>query len=180
MINSLILAAGEAIEPNRPILPFDNNETFWGTIATTLVIALIVWKGGPAIKEAWNGRIQKIETGLAEAAAARTEGEAAAAEVQQRIANVDGERQRILAEARDTAAALQSQLLAKAEQEAEDLKSRATADIEASKTQVMADLRAEVAALALGAAAEVVSRNLDATTQNDLIESYISKVGTSS
>lgn len=180
MLNSLILAAGEAIEPNPDILPYDINEVYWGTTAVILIVALITWKGKGPISAAWNARIQRIETELADAATARTEGEAAAAEVQHRIANVDGERQRILAEARETAAALQSQLQAKATQEAEDLKVRVTADIEASKSQVMADLQSEVGALALGAATEVVSRNLDAATQNDLIESYITKVGASS
>lgn len=179
MLNTYILAAGEAVDTNPYILPYDINEAIWGSIATVIVVSLIVWKGGPAIKTAWNARIERIEGELAAAAATRAEGEAAQADVQDRIANVDVERERILADARETAATLQRQLAAKAEQEAEDLKVRATADIEASKTQVLADLQAEVAALALGAASEVVSRNLDAATQNDLIESYISNVGSS-
>ncbi len=79
-----------------------------------------------------------------------------------------------------TAASLKAQLQAKAEQDAAELVARATADVEASKGQALADLQADAASLALGAAEAVVNRNLDAATQTDLIERYISQVGAQS
>lgn len=181
MFNLLILASGEggAVE-NGPILPHDINEVYWGTLAFLIVMGLVIWKGGPAIKAGWNGRIDRIKGELDTAEASRTEGEAALSDVQGRIANAENERQRILAEARQTADALRSQLVAKAEQDAADLKARAAADIESAKSQVLADLRTEVAQLALGAAEAVVASNLDAGTQTELIESYIAKVGATS
>ena len=42
---------------------------------------------------------------------------------------------------------------------------------------MLADLRAEAAARAAQAAEAVVGANLDASTQNDLVEAYISQVG---
>ena len=57
------------------------------------------------------------------------------------------------------------------------MRERAAADIEAAKAQAIADLRAEVAALAIGAAEVVVQHNLDASTQTQLVENYISQVG---
>lgn len=176
MFTNLIVAASE----NGPILPHDTGEIFWGGLAFFSVVGLLVWKAGPAVKEAWNDRIDRLERELAAADTARSEGEAALADVQGRIANADNERQRILAEARQTAQALEAQLVAKAEQDAADLKARAAADVESAKTQVLADLRAEVAQLALGAAEAVVAANLDDVTQAELIESYITKVGASS
>lgn len=179
-MNRFILAAeGHSVE-NGPILPHDINEVIWSSLAFVIVIALLIWKAGPAVKDAWNGRIQRIEAELAEAEAARAAGAAKLAEVQGRIADADAARQRILAEARQTAEALSAQLVAKAEADAADLKARAAADIESSKTQVLADLRAEVAQLALGAAEAVVASNLDEATQNRLVESYIEKVGSTS
>lgn len=181
MFNLLILAAGEGeVVENGPILPHDINEVIWGSLAFFIVMGLLIWKGGPAIKAGWNGRIERIKDEIDSAEASRTAGESALADVQGRIANADAERQRILGEARQTAEALKAQLVAKANQDAADLKARASADIESAKTQVLADLRAEVAQLALGAAEAVVASNLDPATQNDLIESYISKVGATS
>lgn len=177
MTNLFIIFGAEPGAENGAVLPYDINEVWWGTAAFLIVTGLILWKAGPAIKEAWNGRIERIRDELAAAEAARGEGEAALADVQGRIADAGSERERILAEARDTAASLQEQLVAKARQDAEELTARATADIEASKTQVLADLQAEVASLALGAAEAVVSSNLDPATQTELIESYITKVG---
>ena len=52
--------------------------------------------------------------------------------------------------------------------------------IEAAKAQAVADLRSEVTALAIGAAEQVVSRNLDAETNAALVEAYIDQVGANS
>jgi F0F1-type ATP synthase membrane subunit b/b' len=54
------------------------------------------------------------------------------------------------------------------------------ADIEAAKAQATADLRGELATLAVGAASAVVNKNLDPAAQTQLIEDYISQVGTRS
>jgi len=175
----LIFAAGEGVV-NKGILPHDLKEVFWGALAFGVIAFLLVWKAGPAIAAAWNGRLERIEGELDDAATKRADAEAELAEVRGRIANADSERQRILAESRSTAEALKAQMVAKAEKDAADIKTRSVADIESSKSQVTADLRADVAELALGAAEAVVAANLDAQTQNDLIEGYIAKVGASS
>ena len=57
---------------------------------------------------------------------------------------------------------------------------KAAADIEAAKVQAIADLRGEVAALAIGAAEQVVGRNLDQDTNAALVEAYINQVGANS
>ena len=175
MNDFLILAAEEGAE-NGAILPHDINEVIWGSLAFFIVVFLIVWKAGPAIKAAWSGRIERIEGELGDAASGRSAAESQLADVQGRIADADTERSRILAEARQTAESLRAQLVARAESDAEELKARAATDIEGSKEQVLADLRAEVSTLALGAAEAVVAANLDQGTQADLVESYIAEV----
>jgi len=155
-------------------------ELIWGSIAFFLVVGLIWWKGGPAIKKAWNGRIERIEGELDAAADDRQSAEAELAGVHERIANVDTERQRIVDEARETATTLRAQLVERAQAEAAEVAERATADIEAAKAQALADLRAEVGALALGAAEVVVRSSLDDDTQRNLVEAYITQVGASS
>jgi len=156
------------------------NELIWGGLAFFIVVGLLWWKGGPAIKKAWNGRIERIEGELDAAADARQSAEADLAGVHERIANVDTERQRIVDEARETAATLKAQLVERAQAEAAEVAERAASDIEAAKAQALADLRAEVGALALGAAEEVVRSSLDADTQRNLVEAYISQVRASS
>ncbi|MEZ5143963.1 MAG: F0F1 ATP synthase subunit B [Acidimicrobiales bacterium] len=171
----LTLLASESGE-NTWLLPHAPAEAVVAAIASIIVFALIWWKGGPPIKNMWNGRIERIEGEVTNAATARADGEQALTDVRTRIANIDEERNRILGEGRQTAEAVKAQIIAKAEQEAADLRARAAADAESAKAQAASDLEAEVGRLALGAAEEVVERNLDQTTQHDLIEAYINQV----
>ena len=175
---SHLLLATEA--PNGFLLSSDLKEVAWGTVAFLIVFSLLVWKAGPAIKTALSSRTDRIAKELDDATAAKSEAQTKLADVQRRIADAGNERQRILDEAAQTAASLKVQLEAKADQDAAELVARATADVEASKGQALADLQSDAASLALGAAAAVVNRNLDAATQTDLIESYIAQVGASS
>ncbi|MCU0267372.1 MAG: F0F1 ATP synthase subunit B [Acidimicrobiales bacterium] len=174
MLETFLIAAEE---PNKELLPGDVNEAIWATIAFIIVFGLLLWKGGPPAKQAFVGRTERIAKELGDAEAARTDAAGALGDVETRIANAENERQRILVEARQTADALRQQLIAKAEQDAADLKARAAADIESAKSQAVADLQAEVGGLALGAAEQVIARNLDQATQDRLIEQYIQQVG---
>ncbi len=177
-MHSLLLAAAEgAHEENGAILPHDFNEVIWGSIAFLIVAALIIWKGGPASKNMWNGRIERISQELSEAESARQASEAKVAQVRERIANADQERARIRSEAQQTATTLASQISERAQREAEEIRARAAADVEVSKAQAGADLQAELAELAVRAAEDVIEQNLDTATQRQLVESYIANVG---
>ena len=179
-MNALLLFASEAHKPNGSVLPSDINEVIWGSIGFLIVFGLIFWKGGPAIKGMWNGRIERIRAELETAETARAEAEAKLAKVDADIANADAERRRILDEARETASSLKAQIIAKAGTDAADLRARGAADVEGAKAQASSDLQAEIAALALGAAEKVVANSLDSSTQAELIENYIQKVGAGS
>lgn len=165
---------------NGFIVPGDINEVIWGTIAFLLIVVLIVWKGRPAIIAMWNGRIDKIRNEVSSAADQRAAAEAKLAEVEANIANADTERARIVADARKDAETVKAQIIARAGTDAADLRARGQADAEAARAQAAADLQAEIGALALGAAEKVVANSLDASTQNQLIDDYITRVGAGS
>jgi F-type H+-transporting ATPase subunit b len=179
-VNEMILAAKSACgEANCSHLP-PISEVIWGTIAFVIVVGLIWWKGGPAIKAAWKGRIERIEGELESAAEARSAAEDDLAGVRDSLANADVERQRIVDEARSSAANLKAQLIERAKVEAAEITARANADVEASRSQARADLASEVSTLAVGAAEAVVASSLDDDTKRKLVEDYIQKVGASS
>ena len=176
MFTQLVIAA--AGEPNGQILPHKIEEVWWGTAAFLIVLALIIWKGGPAIKGMWNTRIDRLRNELETASTARTEAEAELARVEASIADADNEKARLVAEAHQTAEAVKSQLIARADTDAAEVRARGLADVESTKTQATSDLQAEIGVLAVGAAEAVVANSLDAATQAELIDSYITKVGT--
>ena len=179
MSNLLILASEAGGHAANNWLFGDVKEVIVTGLASVILFALLGWKAGPAIKKGWNDRITNIETEITEAEAARATGEAALADVQGRIANAEAERSRILSEARATAEQVKAGLIARGEEEAAAIRSRAGTDIEAAKAQAAADLQAEVTRLAVGAAESVVAGALDASTQSELIDSYINQVGAS-
>lgn len=164
--------------PNQ-LLPA-KNEIIFGGLAF-LVVFLFLWKFGmPAIKAGMAARSDKIEGDLNAAESQRTEATEILTQYQAQLADARTESARIIEEARQAADEVRSGLQAKAEADIAELKNKATADIEAAKLQAVADLRGEVTALAIGAAEQVVGRNLDAETNAALVEAYINQVGANS
>lgn len=166
-----------AEEPNGVHLAGDINEVIWGSLAFFVLLALVIWKGGPAIKKAFVGRTERIRSELAHAHASRQEAESALTESTADLPDVDEEADRIRSDAAETAERLKVDIVAKAGEEALTMRERATADIENQKRQALADIREEVATLTRGATEVVVNDSLDDAAHADLIENYISQVG---
>lgn len=171
-----VLACKQA---QNQLLP-EINELIYGGLAFFIVFGFL-WKVGmPAIKAGMNARSEKIKGDLDAAEAQRTEASTILTEYQAQLADARTESARIIEEARQAADEVRSSLQAKAEADITELKNKATADIEAAKLQAVSDLRGEVTALAIGAAEQVVGRNLDAETNAALVEAYINQVGANS
>ena len=177
-MNFLLFAQEHAVHENGFLLG-ELKETIVSGIASIILFSLLWWKTAPLAKKALGDRTARIAKELEDAEKARVDAETKLSDVQGRIANAEQERQRILVEARQTAEALKNQIVAKAEDESVSIKARAVTDIEASKGQAIADLQSEVAALAMGAAEAIIAKALDAQTQTDLIDGYITQVGAS-
>lgn len=161
--------------PN-PLVP-ELNEIIWGVVGFTVVFGFI-WKMGlPSIKSGMNARTERIRSDLDAAEAQRTEASGILAEYQAQLTDARSQSAKIIEEARQAADEVKATLVAKAEADITELRTRATSDIEAAKVQAIADLRGEVASLAIGAAEQVVERNLDHDTNVALVESYINQVG---
>lgn len=173
----IALLAAEA--PNGPHFAGDMREVYWGSAAFVVLMVLLVWKAGPAIKKGMAGRTERIEAELAAAQAARDEAEAALTASTADLPDVGAEADRIRSEADDTAARLKADLIAKAESDAEALKVRGAADVENAKRQALADLREEVGRLTRGATEQVITESLDDAVHADLIENYINQVSQS-
>jgi F-type H+-transporting ATPase subunit b len=164
-------------EAPSPILP-EANEIIWGGLSFLLLL-LLMWKFAlPALKEGMNNRTERIRSDLDAAETAKTEAVGVLDGYKAQLADAKGEAARIIEEARQSADALKRDQEARLQTQLADARTRAAADIEAAKAQATADLRGELAQLAVGAASAVVNKNLDPAAQTQLIEDYISSVGT--
>lgn len=171
----LTILASEA--PNGKHLAGDLNEVYWGSAAFVVLMALLVWKAGPAIKKVMAGRTERIRRDLADAKAARDEAEAALSASTADLPDVDAEADRIRTEADETAIRLKASIVERAHADAAAQKERAVVDVETMKHQALADLREEVGRLTRGATEVVVADSLDDAAHVDLIENYITQVG---
>jgi F-type H+-transporting ATPase subunit b len=158
----------------------ENYEIIYGTIASLLIFGLLFKLAGPMVKKGMAARTAKIQAELDGAQAAGVAAEAEAAQILAAKGDIAAERARIMADADTQAAGVLEDGAARLAAEVADLETRGEADIVASTGRVEAELRAEIARLSSAAVDHVVTGSLDDATQQELIESFISRVGASS
>lgn len=174
------LEAGEGIDscqkaPN-PLMP-EIHEVIWGTFGF-VVVMIGMWKYAlPAMKTTLDARAEKIQGDLDSAETQKAEASTVLAEYKAQLTDAKNESARIIEEARQTADEMKQELAVKAQADIAEMRTQAAADIDSAKTQAIADLRGEVASLAIGAAEQIVQRNLDQETNVALVEAYINQVG---
>ncbi len=169
---SLLAAEG----PNGRFLPADMKEFWWSTAAFLVVLSLLIWKVLPLVKQAMADRSARIRDELVAAERARVDAEAELASLRSKLGDSSAESDRILADAREQAASVKSALIARADADAVDARSKAEIEASASKGQATADIQAAVASQAAAAAESVVNANLDQATHAELIDRYIEQV----
>lgn len=152
-------------------------ELLFGIPASILVFALL-WKfAGPPVRKGMAARTAKIQAELDSGEADRIAADAEAAQIRKAKGDIAAERARLLAEADAQGAALLEDGRARLGQELVELDARAAADIVAAAGRSGDELRAEIARLSAAAVDHVVTGSLDAATHQELIESFIAKVG---
>jgi F-type H+-transporting ATPase subunit b len=165
-------------EAPNPILP-ETNEIIWGSIAFVVLLGLM-WKFAlPQVRNMMETREEKIRSDLERAETAKSESEQVLEQYRGQLADARNEATRILEEARQAADQMRRDLVARAENDAADIRTRAQQVVQLTTERAMADLQRRVADLSIDLAEVIVKRNLDRDTQLQLIENYINEVGTS-
>lgn len=176
------LASLLAADPARSIhwLWPELKEIIWGVPASLVIFFALYKFGGPPIKKAMAARTERIREQLDGAAAAKVQAESEAADIRRAAGDIDAERTRLLAEADAQAASLLSEGRARLEVEVAELEARADAEIASAASRAGDELRAEISRLANAATDRLIADGaIDDASQQDLIESFIQKVGAS-
>jgi F-type H+-transporting ATPase subunit b len=174
------LATGSSVDdcqqaPN-PLLPAWN-EVIWGMLSFAVLFFLMAKFAMPQVRSMMTAREEKIRDDLEQAENARTSAEEEKARYEASLAEARGEAGKIIEEARQAAEQVRRDLIARAEVEANEIKERAQVDISAQQQRALTELRTDVAALSIDLAERIVERNLDAATQQQLVDSFINQVG---
>ncbi len=161
--------------PN-PLLPAWN-EVIWGMLSF-FVLLFLMWKFAlPQVRSMMSAREERIRDDLQKAEDARTSAEEEKARYEASLAEARGEAGKIIEEARQAAEQVRRDLIARAEVEANEIRERAQADIATQQQRALTELRTDVAQLSIDLAERIVERNLDAATQQQLVDSFINQVG---
>ncbi len=146
-------------------------------IATLGIVLFIIWHyAGKSIKAFFAGRSKSIADEISGMQARKEAATAQLAEVEKRIANLEAERQAILAEYRAQGEALKATILEKAEKSAAQITSQAKRSAENEINQALERMRAEMADLIVDATEKLLKERLSAQEHEKLIDKYLTKV----
>ena len=187
LVNAFLIATAEEpphVDDNGQIVTHhwllpEQSEIIYGTIASLIIFALLYKFAGPPVRKGLIARTERIQAELDASATALAEAEAEAAEIRQALGNIEEERERLLAVADTEAEALLTDGRARLELEIAELESRAAADLEAAASRSGDELRGEIIRVASAVVDDVVVEALDDATQQELVESFIQRVGAS-
>lgn len=138
------------------------------------VLGRYAWK---PLLGALDAREQGIRASIDEANRLRDESRELAEEHRAQLAEARREAQSIVAESRDAAERLRRDIEEKARVEGQAIVERARKAIDQEKTAAIEELRRESVELALGAAAKLIGRNLDAEADRTLVSGYLQSLG---
>ncbi len=154
------------------------NLMFW-TLAIFGILFFILrrFAFGP-ITAAVEAREKALEAALEAAKADREAAAKLLAEHQAQIDAARGEAQKLIADGRSVAEKMRADLLEQTRREQQEMLERARREIESEKDRAIAQLRREAVDLALAGASKVIEQNLESAKNRQLVESYLSSIGT--
>ena len=169
-------AETETFHAHSPLWP-ETLEIIWGG-AAFLVVAFMLWKYAvPAMKTGMQARSDRIQRELDNAAKAKADADAQAADIRTRLGDIDAERARMLADADETAARVLTEGRTRLEAELVDLQAKTDADLAMAGSRLAGEVEGQVGQMAAGAAEKLVAEHLDDATVQRLIEEFIADIG---
>ncbi len=175
MINLWALAADaeEAGDPPNPVIPTEN-EIVWAAIFFIALWALMKFVLLPPILRAMENRSSTIQSGKDAADAATAALGSARRDHEATLAEARAEANQILAGARAAADERRAALQAEADAEIAEMRRSAQAEIDEARASALSGMRGDVSSLAVGAAQIVLGRDLDAGSQQSVIDQALS------
>jgi F-type H+-transporting ATPase subunit b len=149
-------------------------------IWTLLVFGLSMFLLGklafPRITEALDRRQRAIEDSIDTAEHIRSEAEKILAEYRERLAEARGQADEIVARARKTGEAAETEIVAEARSKREEMMEQTRRDIEAETRRAIQEIRAEVADLTVLATEKVARKALTGDDQKRLVDEALAEL----
>lgn len=163
--------ATEAAEAGRFGINFDIFET--NLINLAIVIGVLVYFGRGFLSKTLGDRSAAIAVAIKEAEQRKKSAVSALAEQQQKLAQAQGEGDKLRAAAQVAATTAKAEIVAKAEQDIQRMREAASQDLNADQARVISELRHRVAALAIQRVEAELPSRLNDSAQQQLIDRSI-------
>jgi F-type H+-transporting ATPase subunit b len=148
-----------ATSEDLKVLP-SGEEILFGAIAFLLLVYVLTKYVFPRLNTALQDRTKRIQGQLEEAERTKREADQVLEQYRAQLAEARAEVQKIIDEGKRTAEALRTDLVAKAERDAQEIVQRAQADVAGERDRVMQQLRQTVGELSLVLASRVIEQDL--------------------
>jgi len=143
-----------------------------------LVVVIVLGKfGWPAIVKALDSRAATIENSLKTAEETKLESESILAEYKAKLADAHKEAAEIVETARKQGEETRADIIARANSEADAIIAHAHTAVESERKSVEGQLRTQTADIAVAIAGKILSENLSAHKNAELIDRYFAEIG---
>ncbi len=184
LVCTAMLAAGGlalSLLAADPAMAAEGHELPWGDFAwrvvNIIVFVAILWHFiGKLCVNYFRGRKQGIKDGIDDLTARREQAQQRLAEIEKRIANLEEEREAILAESKAQAEALKEDIIAKAKVQAQQIVAMAHVTAESEGQSMLQQMRATIADELIDATREHLEKSLNKSKHEKLIENSLKKV----
>ncbi len=177
LVPGLAFAQEHAGSSQGGLVSLQFNLMFWTLLIFALLYFILSKFAFGPITAAVEAREKALEEAIE---GAKRDREAAAQLLQQHQSAIDaarGEAQKLIAEGRAVSEKMRTDLLEQTRKEQQDMLERARRDIEAEKDKAIGQLRRDAVDLALAGASKVIEQNLESSKNRQLVESYLSSIG---
>ncbi len=138
------------------------------------IVFFFIWKWAwPTINKTLEQRQAAITGQIEQAEVAKVEAESLLSDYKSQLAQAKTESNRIIEDARVTAEQMKSDLLSKAEGDAETIRGKAREDAASEKSRALAEARTQVGDISVDLAGKIVGESLDADAHQALIDRYL-------
>lgn len=173
-VSGIIENTAEQLHGHEEI--FYQSAEFWVGVAFVLVVLLLAGPVGRLVRSMLNKRIDNITKRIHDAAELRNEAQKLLADYEKKFLNADKEAQAILNKSQKEIEYLKKENLAKLEEEMKIKEKEAEDRITASKEKAAREISDLTSELTIKTVKAAIVKNLDAKTQNKLIDDSISLI----
>ena len=173
-VSGIIENTAEQLHGHEEI--FYQSAEFWVGVAFVLVVLLLAGPVGRLVRSMLNKRIDNITKRIHDAAELRDEAQKLLADYEKKFLNADKEAQAILNKSQKEIEYLKKENLAKLEEEMKSKEKEAEDRITASKEKAAREISDLTSELTIKTVKAAIVKNLDAKTQNKLIDDSISLI----